>query len=122
MRLAEAARLGLACVLLALFGVVLVVAGVRFYEDFTQPSSPSGAADRLDPWPTRAATLFMVVVWILIVPNAAILLARISAIRSAPLVTFSVLVVLVGLLPLLALLAHINTCHTDTGFPWKTSC
>ena len=107
------------CALVMALSVVFIILVVGVYDELTQPSS---VPDRLDAWPTRAATLSILILWLLFAPFAGIVIARLWRITPAPVVGFSLAVMLIGSIPLLILLSQINTCNTDIGFPFETSC
>jgi hypothetical protein len=99
----------------------LVFAGiVAAYDELTQPAS--GSQERMDPWPTRAATIGVLMLWVAVVPTLANILARLFSVRNRPLLILAVVVLLAATLPLLWFLSAINSCHADIGFPMDTNC
>ena len=98
-----------------LFFVAIVVG----YGDYTHPG---GSQERFDPWPTRAATLGVLMLWLIVIPTVASGLALIFSLKRRPLLILALLVLLIATLPLLWFISAYNSCHTDIGFPIDTNC
>jgi hypothetical protein len=112
-------RVIVGCLLVLILSGLFIFLTVRLYDVLTQPSS---VPERWAPWPTRAATLSILILWSLFVPFVATAVSRLGGVASKPVVMFSFAVIVIGALPLLGLLSHINTCNTEIGFPIETSC
>jgi hypothetical protein len=112
-------RIVVACLLVLVLSGLFIFLASRAYDELTQPSS---VPDRLEPWPARAATLCILILWSLFVPFVATVISRAGRITSKRVVIFAFVVLVIGAVPLLALLSHINTCNTEIGFPFETRC
>ena len=114
------AKLAIAALLHLLMSALVFAGIVVAYDELTQPGS--GSQERLDAWPTRAATIGVLMLWLVVVPTLANGLARLLSVRRRPLFVLAIAVLLVATLPLLWFLSAINSCHADIGFPLDTNC
>jgi uncharacterized membrane protein len=103
---------------LALSAAIFVVT-TRLYDEITRTPNRE---DRLEPWPTRLATMSVVLVWVLIVLGVALLFRRVFALRRQPLLAAALVTAVLGAAGLLLVLSHLNTCNTEIGFPLESRC
>jgi hypothetical protein len=102
-----------------IWSVLLATAIVYVYSESTQPSDTQ---DRLDAWSTRILTLATLAPWVLLVPFLGYCFARLGQIRLAPMLILSLVLTALGGTALILVLSHVNTCNTEIGFPFTSSC